>query len=117
MALPHAQAGQVIDLRPLGAALADTKTQTIVKTESLEVIRIVMAAGKTLPPHAVPGEFTVQCLEGRVEFGVGEVKHQLTSGSFLYLAGGSEHSLHALESSSLLVTIVLAQKSSAVKFG
>jgi quercetin dioxygenase-like cupin family protein len=115
MAIPHAQAGQVIDLRPIGAALVDTKTQTIVKTASLEVIRIVMAAGKTLPPHAVPGALTVQCLEGRVEFGVGKAKHLLTSGSFLYLEGGSEHSLHALENSSLLVTIVLAPKGSAAK--
>ncbi len=114
MALPHAQPGQVIDLRPLDAALLDAKTQTIVKTETLEIIRIVMAAGKTLPPHAVPGEITVQCLEGKVEFGVGEVKHQLTGGSFLYLEGGSEHSLHALETSSLLVTIVLTHRSSAV---
>jgi quercetin dioxygenase-like cupin family protein len=112
MALPHAQAGQVIDLSPLSAALADTKTQTIVKTESLEVIRVVMAEGKTLPPHAVPGEITVQCLEGQVEFAIGETKHLLMSGSFLYLEGGSKHALHALETSSLLVTIVLPAKPS-----
>ena len=84
MALPHAQAGQVIELCPLGAALVAAKTQTLVKTDSLEVIRVVMAAGKTLPPHAVPGELTVQCLEGRVEFSVGKSKHLLTSGSFLF---------------------------------
>ncbi|MGD9647912.1 MAG: cupin domain-containing protein [Pirellulales bacterium] len=112
MAIPHAQAGQVIDVRPLGAQLVDAKTQTIVKTQSLEVIRVVMSAGKQIPPHAVAGEITVQCLEGQVEFGVGSVQHLLTSGSFLYLAGGSEHSLHALESSSLLVTIVLSRRQS-----
>ena len=115
MAIPHAKPRQLIDVRPLGAALADAKTQTIVKTEALEVIRIVMVAGKDLPPHAVPGEITVQCLEGRVEFRVGEVKHLLTAGSLLYLEGTDEHSLHALENSSLLVTILLSHKYSMAK--
>lgn len=115
MALSHAQPGQVIDLRPLGAGLVDAKTHSIVKTHSLEVIRVVMEAGKTLPPHTVPGEITVQCLEGKVEFAIGETRHLLTSGSFVYLEGGSQHALHALENSSLLVTIILATKNSSAK--
>jgi quercetin dioxygenase-like cupin family protein len=107
MAIPHAKPGEIVDVRPLGAALSDTSTWTIVKTETLEVIRIVLPAGKQLPPHKVPGEITVHCLEGRVEFRVGESKRELTAGKFLYLEGGSEHSLHAGENSSLLVTILL----------
>ena len=107
MAIPHAKPGEVVDVRPLGAALAATNTWTIVKTRTLEVIRIVLAAGKELPPHKVPGEMTVHCLEGRVDFRFGKSKHELTAGNFLYLEGGSEHSLHASENSSLLVTILL----------
>ena len=107
MAIPHAKSGEVVDVRPLGAVLSDTSTWTIVKTETLEVIRIVLPAGKKLPPHKVPGEITVHCLEGRVEFCVGELKRELTAGKFLYLERGSEHSMHAGENSSLLVTILL----------
>jgi quercetin dioxygenase-like cupin family protein len=107
MAITHAKPGEIVDVRPLGAALSDTSTWTIVKTETLEVIRIVLPAGKQLPPHKVPGEITVHCLEGRVEFRVGESKRELTAGKFLYLEGGSEHSLYAGENSSLLVTILL----------
>ena len=107
MAIPHAKPGEVVDVRPLGAALTAANTWTIAKTETLEVIRIVLPAGKQLPPHKVPGEITVHCLEGRVEFRVGESKRELTAGKFLYLEGGSEHSLHAGENSSLLVTILL----------
>jgi quercetin dioxygenase-like cupin family protein len=107
MAITHAKPGEIVDVRPLGAALSDTSTWTIVKTETLEVIRIVLPAGKQLPPHKVPGEITVHCLEGRVEFRVGESKRELTAGKFLFLEGGSEHSLHAGENSSLLVTILL----------
>lgn len=115
MAIPHAKPGQVIDVRPLGAALVDTKTATLVKTDAHEVIRIVMPAGKEIARHDVPGEITVQCLEGNVEFRVGELKRELTAGTLLYLEGAEEHSLHANEDSSLLVTIILTHKSSTSK--
>jgi quercetin dioxygenase-like cupin family protein len=111
MAIPHAKSGAVIDVRPLGAALAQTKTETLLKTATLEVIRLVMAAGKEIERHDVPGEITVHCLEGDVEFRVGDLKRALTAGSFLYLEGAVEHSLYANENSSLLVTIILMPKS------
>lgn len=107
MAIPHAKPGEVVDVRPLGSGLSAASTWTIVKTDALEVIRIVLPARKELPPHKVPGEITVQCLEGKVEFRVGELKRELTAGELLYLEGGSEHSLRAGENSSLLVTILL----------
>ena len=110
MAIPHAKPGEIINVRPLGTEIPATITYTIVKTDDLEVIRIVLDAGKSLPPHRVPGEITVQCLEGKVAFSVGELRRELTQGDFLYLAGGSEHALHALENSSLLVSILLKRK-------
>src|SRR6185369_4233826 len=107
MAIPHAKPGTVIDVRPLGGALVNMMTATLVKTDTLEVIRIVMPAGKDIPRHKVPGEITVQCLEGSVEFHIGELKRELTAGTLLYLEGADEHWLHANEDSSLLVTIIL----------
>lgn len=111
MAIPHAKSGEVVDVRPLGEALAKSITQTIVKTDDLEVIRIVLPAGNELPPHQVPGEITVQCLEGKVEFRTGELNRELTAGTMLYLASGQEHALRASEDASLLVTILLKHKS------
>ena len=110
MAIPHAKPGTVIDVRPLGGALVNMMTATLIKTDTLEVIRIVMPAGKDIPRHKVPGEITVQCLEGSVEFHIGELKRELTAGSLLYLEGADEHWLHANEDSSLLVTIILTHK-------
>jgi quercetin dioxygenase-like cupin family protein len=115
MAIPHAKPGDVIGVRPLGAALATAKTETLVKTEALEVIRIVMPAGKHIAKHDVPGEITVQCLEGNVEFCVGELKRELTAGTLLYLEGAGEHSLRANVDSSILVTILLEHKSPIAK--
>ena len=40
MAIPHAQPGEVIDVRPLAGTLASSKTRTLIKTPHVEVIRI-----------------------------------------------------------------------------
>lgn len=107
MAIPHAIPGQVVDVRPMGASLATTKTSTLVKTQRLEVIRLIVTAGKEIPPHQVSGEITVQCLEGKVAF-MAEGKTQvLEAGQMLYLAGGQSHALQGIEDSSVLVTILL----------
>ena len=68
MALEHAQSGEVVDVRPLGATLADAKTTTLAKTDAFELLRLVVPAGKEIPTHAAPGEIIVHCLEGRVTF-------------------------------------------------
>jgi len=107
MAIPHAAAGQVVDVRPLGAALPNSVTATVLKTPQLEVIRLVLPAGKEIANHKVPGEITVQCLEGSVEFTSQGRTQQLDAGQMLFLSGGEEHSLKGLADASVLVTILL----------
>jgi prepilin-type processing-associated H-X9-DG protein len=110
MAIPHATSGEVLDIRSLGAVISGAVTHTVVKTAGLEVIRVLLAANRELPPHQVPGEITVQCLEGKVTFRAAGVERELSAGNFLFLDGGVEHAVRALEDSSLLVTIVLRHK-------
>ena len=107
MAIPHAMPTEVVDIRPLGADGQQLQTTTLIKTDTLEVIRLVLPAGKEIPPHSVPGEITVQCLEGKVVFGTEEGERKLTAGNLLYLTGASQHSVRAVEDSSVLVTILL----------
>lgn len=108
MAISHIQSGEVAQL-PLGPALGSAKTTTLVKTADLEVIRLVLHAGKEIPSHKAPGEITVQCLEGRVAFTAEGKTQELTGGQLLYLAAGEPHALKAIEGSSLLVTLLLAK--------
>ncbi len=110
MAIPHAQPGELIDLRPLGDRLAESRTTVLIKTETLEVIRLVLPAGKELPEHRARGPITVQGLEGRVAFQTGETSCELTAGTLISLLPGQPHALQALEDSSLLLTIVLGEK-------
>lgn len=110
MAIPHAKSGEVIDLRPLGEALAHAVTNTLVKTDKLEVIRLIVPSGKVIPPHQVVGEITVQCLEGRVAFTAGGATRELAAGQMLYLAGNEPHSLRGIEDASVLITILLHEQ-------
>ena len=54
MAIPHAKSGEIIDVRPLGERLKEKITATLVKTESLEVLRLVMPAGDNDRPPPSP---------------------------------------------------------------
>lgn len=107
MSLPHAAPAEVLDVRPLGAALKESRTTVLAKTDSFEAIRIVLPAGKQLPPHRVEGDLTVQCLEGRIIFQADGADHELAQGQMLYLKGGTTHALRALEDASVLATILL----------
>ena len=109
MALTHSARGSVIDVRPLGERLPATPTHAMLKTASLELMRVVLAAGKSLPPHSVPGEITVLCIEGRAWLRAGTSDHLLSAGDLVLLPGGDRHSVEAVADSSLLVTVVLAQ--------
>jgi quercetin dioxygenase-like cupin family protein len=107
MAIPHAKPGEIIDVRSLGARLKECVTTTLVKTDSLEVLRLVIPAGTQIARHQVAGEITVQCLEGQVVFDAGGTDRELVGGDLLFLSGGTPHALRAVKDSSVLVTILL----------
>lgn len=107
MATPHAAPGEAIDVTPLGPRLAGQRTQALFKSADLEVMRLVLPAGKSLPPHKVPGEITVQCIEGVIDVTTGSDSHVLRAGQMLYLSGGVVHGVTALQDASALVTVAL----------
>jgi quercetin dioxygenase-like cupin family protein len=104
MSITHAQSGEVIVL-PLGPGLATSRTTTLLKTDHLELIRLVLNEGRSIPIHRAPGEITVQCLEGRVAFTVGSSTQELLPGTIIYLSAGEPHAVTAIEPSALLLTL------------
>lgn len=106
MALKHAKAGEVVDLRPLGERLGAAVTSAIVRTGSFEAVRLVVPAGTEIPPHKVGGEITLHCLEGYAQLGLSGGPIDLRAGDWVYLAGGEPHSLRGIEDASLLLTIL-----------
>lgn len=107
MAIPHAAPGELIDVRPLGQKLRQARSETLIRTNHLEVLRLVLPAGKTMRQHAAAGLMIAQCLEGVVEFETRGAVQRLAAGTMLYLSDKEPHALKALEDSSLLLTLLL----------
>lgn len=107
MAIPHVQAGQVIDIAPLGAELSRQRTSALFKSEDLEVMRLVLPRGAGLPPHKVPGEVTIHAIEGRLRVTIDGTERELRGGQMVWLRREAVHALVALEDASALVTVAL----------
>src|SRR5262249_59589657 len=103
MAIPDTESGEILDIAPLGAALDRSRisAQKLVKTASMEVVRLVVPAGKDIANHTAPGEVTVQCLEGAVDFTMGSRTQRLTAGPLLPPPPGTRHPPHPLEDAAL----------------
>jgi quercetin dioxygenase-like cupin family protein len=95
---------------PLGERVTTTPTMALVKSSQLEIMRLVLTAGRSVPEHHVAGEITIQCLEGEVEIMAHGKTSVLTGGDLMFLAGGEPHALLAVKDSALLVTVVLANR-------
>ncbi len=111
MALHHAKAREIVDLKPLGSKLKDARTTAIVKAEHFEAIRLIVHAGAEIPPHKVSGNITLHCLEGHIELGLDDSSLELKANEWVYLDGGESHSVRGIEDSALLLIIFFDAKS------
>ncbi|WP_137860866.1 cupin domain-containing protein [Variovorax sp. 3P27G3] len=109
MALHHLDSGEIADLVKLGGETTSTQSMALFKSEQLEVIRLRLPLGRSMPMHQVAGEITVQCLEGVIHFETPQSVQRLQAGQLLFLRGGVPHSLVAVEDASVLVTIALSR--------
>lgn len=107
MAMPHAHPLDVIDLKPLGGAIRDAVTTSLLKTPALQLMRMVLQAGQRVPEHHVAGAITVHCLEGEVVISTPSRECHISAGQLVMLEGGEPHALAAAADSSLLVTVLL----------
>jgi quercetin dioxygenase-like cupin family protein len=110
MALAHAQPLDIIDVNPLGEALASTPSHSLIKTERFQLIRVVLAAGEGMPAHHIQGEVSIQCIEGLVLVKAPRRECRIGPGQLVVLHGGESHSVTAEKSSSLLVSMLLHQQ-------
>jgi quercetin dioxygenase-like cupin family protein len=107
MAQARISSGRPTSVRPLADALVTSRTTALLKASQLELVRLVLPAGRGLPEHSAPGEITVQCIEGCVDFTTPTGVHRLLAGDLIHLEAGQPHALNAVESASLLLTICL----------
>lgn len=105
--------GEVVNLYSLKEDMPEDATLALMKTSDMEAIRMVLPKGKEITEHSVDGEMSVQCLEGRTEFTVGDETHLLSSGDWLYLSRNQPHSLTVKRDTILLVTILFVGSSNS----
>jgi quercetin dioxygenase-like cupin family protein len=106
MAIPHAYPGMPVDLLADGEAQTSPRSTALVKNETFEAIRLVIPKGQELSRHQVDGPITVQCLEGRIKFTCNGEIRDLKAGHWLFLLGGTPHSLSGVEDAVVLLTIM-----------
>jgi len=109
MALPHAQHLDVIGVRPLGEALADAVSTSLIKTERLQLLHLVLPAHREVQEHRVDDECTLHCLEGEVEVVTGSLTKRLRAGELVVLPALQPHALRARSDSAVLMTLLLRQ--------
>lgn len=109
MSLPHAASGDLINIAPLGERFDGAVSHAFLKTAHLELMRLVLPAGKSMPEHWVEGEVTLQCLEGAFELDAHGKKQMVQTGQLVYLGPRVPHALVARENTSVLMTVLLKQ--------
>ena len=107
MALPHARPLDVIAVRPLGAALAEAVSTSLLKTDRLQLLHLVLPAHKDQPEHHVDDECTIHCLEGDVEVVMPGGNRRLGPGQLVVLPAQQRHSLRARSDCAVLMTLLL----------
>ena len=107
MALPHAQLLDVIRIGPLGPALHDAVSTSLLKTDRLQLLHLVLPARRDQPEHHVDDECTIHCLEGDVEVLTPGGSRRLGPGQLVVLPARQRHSLSARVDSAVLVTLLL----------
>ncbi len=106
MATHHASPAEVVDLGTWARDLPKEVTKAIVKTDAMELIRLVIPAGKEIPTHKESQVIVVHCINGKIEFTAMGETQVLISGQLLYLLSDEAHSFKADEDSVVLLTII-----------
>lgn len=107
MALKHAVSGERIALQRGDDDIAHFTSVALVKTEHMELIRLVLPKEKPIPEHKVDGEMTLFCLEGEIALDAHGRTTVLRPNEMVYLAGGEPHTIRANKDAVALMTILM----------
>jgi len=102
MATHHAAPSEIVDLATWAQDVPNEKTKVIVKTNEMELVRLVLPAGKEFANHKVSGPCVIHCITGEIECAAMGGTQVLTSGQLL----DEPHSVRAVVDSVVLLTII-----------
>lgn len=106
MAAKHANPGEIVDLATWADNRQEVRTQALVKTDKMELIRLSLPAGKEIPNHKVRGPVILHCVQGKAEITTMGASQYLVPGQLLYLLPEEIHAVEAVEDTIILLTII-----------
>lgn len=107
MALPHAQLLDIINVSPLGDKLVESFSTSLIKTDGIQLLHLVLPAHQDMPEHHVEQECVIHCLEGDVEVVMSGGSRRLRPGTLVVLPPKQRHGLRARTDCAVLVTLQL----------
>ena len=107
MAQVHMVAAQPFRLHPVESSDKALTSISLFKSKDLQVMQVMFSAKSALPLHQVPGEITIQCIEGVVDVVLEDSTVPLSQGELMFLSRGQRHAVKAQERANIVVTIAL----------
>jgi len=100
-------AGQIAELRADDAYQRSGRTgRTLVKEGPLRLTLTLLAEGVEVGTHHAAAPMTLQLLEGRLRYRVGDTESEIAEGEVLFFGPGHAQDIRALEDTALLLTIM-----------
>ena len=106
--------GRTASVQPLTPSDTSRKIP-LVKTPQVEVIQLIVPAGRDVPTHQAQGELIVHCLEGRIALSALGKVYDLTPAQLLHLSIDEPFSIRAIDNASVLVTLIAAKTGGTVQ--
>ncbi|MCY7314430.1 MAG: cupin domain-containing protein [Rubrivivax sp.] len=106
MALPHAQPLDVISVRALGDALHTAVSTSLLRSDRVQLLHLVLPQHHDQPLHYVDDTCIVHCLEGQVEVVMPSSTRRLNPAELLVLPPSQNHGLRARTDCAVLVTLL-----------
>jgi quercetin dioxygenase-like cupin family protein len=79
--------------------------RTLAKSGRLRLVLVALDADVEVGTHHADSPMTIQVIEGRLGFRVGNRDYELRPGQVLFFGPGDAHDIRALEESALLLTL------------
>lgn len=87
--------------------------KTLVRSPDLRVVLIAMDAGADIASHQTDAAITLQIIDGRVTLTCPDSTLEIGAGTVTTLGRGVRHALHAIERSSVLLSIAWSARQEA----
>lgn len=92
---------------PIAAPISNIPGRAIYADSRIKVLLLPFWAGQTLAEHHTPHDAIMHVLSGSGQVTLGSDRHEVQAGSWMRMAGGLPHSIHAKTDLLLLLQVLM----------